>query len=304
MRLGLFEMGVLLAFPGENAIMDIGIFPDWEMIAILTKESIRKQLQQLHAPKGAITLVHTSMRAVGPVEGGAEGLLDLLIEQFTRDGGLLCIPAHTWHHLDNGQQPTLDMNSDDTCLGAFSAAAIRDRRGIRTENPTHSMVVFGDRVRALSFIKDEPFVTTPTAPESCYGKLYTMGGQVLLIGVAHNRNTYLHAVDELLKTPNRMDTKAIATTVRNKTGEERCRLLTLYHTDYSEDISWRFPKYETAFRYHGCITDGFIGNAPVQLCDAVKMKQTVALIYANSNGTDPLQGEQPIPQIWYCSKNL
>lgn len=272
------------------------------MIAIFTKEDIRKQLLQLRAPEGSIVLVHASLRSVGPVEGGGEGLLDVLIEHFTRDGGLLCVPAHTWHHLDNSQTPTLDMDSDDTCLGALSAMAIRDGRGIRTENPTHSMVVFGNRERALDFIKGEAFVRTPTAPESCYGKLYALGGQVLLIGVAQNRNTYLHAVDELLDTPNRMDTCAVPVTVRRSSGEEDFRSITLYYTDYSEDISYRFPKYETAFRYHGCITDGFIGNAPVQLCDARKMKETVELIFQNSAGMDPLRGEAPIPQKWYCTK--
>lgn len=270
---------------------------------MFTKEKIRNQLRKLNSAEDAITLVHTSMRAVGPVEGGAEGLLDALIEHFTRDGGLLCISTHTWHHLDNGQQPMLDMRSDDTCLGALSAVAIRDGRGIRTENPTHSMVVFGDRQRALEFIKDEATVKTPTAPESCYGKLCTMGGQVLLIGVAQNRNTYLHAVDELLGTPNRMDTKPIPMTVRRATGEEIARSITLYYTDYSEDISWRFPKYETAFRYHRCITDGFIGNAPVQLCDARKLKDTVERIFRGSDGIDPLKGEKPIPQQWYCDKD-
>ena len=138
---------------------------------MFTKADIGYQLRQLQGKKGGITLVHTSMRAVGDVEGGAEGLLDVLIGHFTRGRGLLCIPAHTWHHLDDQQTPTLDMVSDDTCLGALSEIAIRDGRGIRTENPTHSMVVFGDRERALEFIANEPFVKTPTAPESCYGKL-------------------------------------------------------------------------------------------------------------------------------------
>ena len=96
-----------------------------------------------------------------------------------------------------------------------------------------------------------------------------------------------------------MDTKSIPMVVKNGVYEDT-RRITLYYTDYCEDISWRFPKYETAFRYHGCITDGFIGNAPVQLCDAVKMKDAVELIFRNSGGEDPLYGETPIPQKWYC----
>ena len=264
-----------------------------------TKDDIFAQLKGLGAPEGSVVLMHTSLRAVGTVEGGAEGLLDVMIEYFTRGGGLFCVPTHTWHNL--GREITLDMSTTESCLGAFSVVAAADPRGLRTENPTHSMVIFGDRTRAEKFAENEARVLTPTAPEGCYGKLYSEGGYILLVGVAQNRNTYLHSVDEMLKIPNRMDTKPERCGVKPVDGEVIPRKLTLFHTDHSEDISERFVKYDTAFRYHRCINDGFIGNAPTMLCDARKMKDVVELIYKNSGGADPLIGEAPIPQKWYCN---
>ena len=261
-----------------------------------TRDDIIRQLDALDAPKGVPVLFHSSLRAIGSVEGGAEALLDILVEYFTRDGGLFCVPTHTWHNLD--KEITLDVTSDDNCLGAFSTVAIRDPRGIRSENPCHSMMVFGDK--AAEFVKDELLVPTPTAPSSCYGKLFDMGGYVLLAGVAHNKNTFLHTVDEMLNIPNRMGDKPVAMAVRKKDGQIIKTKLCLFDTDYTEDISWRFPKYETAFRYHRCITDGFLGNAPVQLCSARKMKETIELIYQKCGGIDPLADEEAIPQKWYC----
>ena len=261
-----------------------------------TKNDIIRQLVALTVPKGVPVLFHSSLRAIGPVEGGAEALLDILIEYFTCDGGLLCVPTHTWHNL--GRDITLDLSTDDTCLGAFAKVAIRDGRGVRSENPCHSMVVFGDG--AQDFVKDELFVPTPTAPTSCYGKLFDMDGYVLLAGVAHNKNTFLHTVDEILHIPNRMDEKSIPVAVRKKDGQIVSRQLRLFYTDYTEDISYRFPKYETAFRYHCCITDGFLGNAPTQLCSTRKMKETIELIYQNCGSIDPLATEEAIPQKWYC----
>lgn len=263
---------------------------------MFTKAGILSQLKQMHAPTDKAVLMHSSLRSIGPVERGAQGLLDALVEYFTRDGGLFCVPTHTWHNL--GQEITLDMASSDTCLGAFSTVALEDGRGIRSESPTHSMVVFGDRTRAEAFIKDEPFVTTPTAPESCYGKLEF----ILLAGVAQSRNTYLHCVDEMLGISNRMEEKTSPLTIRRVNGQTVVRPTALFYTDYIEDISNRFIKYDTAFRYHHCVVDGFIGNAPSQLCDAKKMKDTIALIWQNSGGADPLYGEGPIPQVWYCVK--
>lgn len=259
-----------------------------------TKNDILNQLKLMNAPEDSIVLAHSSIRATGI---DAQLLLDALIEHFTKKGGLLCVPTHTWHNL--GKEIVLDMSSDDSCLGILSQIAINDGRGIRSQNPTHSMVVFGDRKRALEFIKDDELVTTPTARESCYGKLYSQGGYVLLIGVAHDKNTYLHAVDEILGTDNRMEDKYFKVIVKNARGSEAQRDFKLFYCDYTEDISTRFTKFETAFRYHRAITDGFIGNAPTQLCDAKRMKQTVELIYKNSD-SDPLKSEHPIPQKWYC----
>ena len=265
-----------------------------------TKKDLVEQLVAMGAPTGSVVLMHSSLRAIGEVEGGAEALLDTLVEYFTRDGGLFCVPTHTWHNLD--KEITLDMSSDDSCLGAFASIALRDGRGIRSESPTHSMVVFGDRERAEAFVADEPFIKSATAPESCYGKLYTMGGKILLVGVAQNRNTYIHSVEEMLSLPNRMATEPNKTAVRYPSGEIVKRDILLYKADFVEDVSWRFVKYDTPFRYHGCIADGFIGNAPTQLCDARKIKETIELIFSNSEGVDVLDGERPIPQKFYCTK--
>lgn len=267
---------------------------------VYTKEDIFRQLREMGAAAGGVVLAHASLRAVGAVEGGAEGLLGALIDYFTADGGLFCVPTHTWHNLDRAI--TLDVTSDDTCLGALPAVAIRDGRGMRSESPTHSMVVFGDPARAAAFIADEVHTKTPTARKSCYGKLYDEGGKVLLIGVAQNRNTYLHAVEELLDIPNRMGKTPLFLSVRRADGEIVPRTIYLYEADFTEDISFRFPKFDTAFRYHGCITDGFIGDAPTQLCDARKMADTMARIYRNSDGRDPLATEEPIPQKLYCNE--
>lgn len=268
-------------------------------MSVFTKKEIFTQLEAMHAPTGSIVVFHSSLRAIGPVEGGAEGLLEVLTDYFTREHGLFCVPAHTVHNVRT-KEITLDVAEPDHCLGAFSTVALQSPEGVRSENPILSLKVFGDRDRALEFIKDEPYLTSSAPANSCYGKLDSLGGQVLLAGVAHNRNTFLHAVGEILQLPNRMGTVPDRTAVRRLSGEILLQEVLPYQTDFTEDVSARFWKYETAFRYHRCITDGFIGNAPAQLCDARKMRETVELIFRNSGGIDPMEGERPIPQKFYC----
>jgi len=89
---------------------------------MFTKQDIFEQLKKLNAPRGGIVLMHTSLRSVGAVEGGGEGLLDILIEYFTAGGGLFIVPTHTWANLGT-DKITLDMTAPWSNLGAFSLIA-------------------------------------------------------------------------------------------------------------------------------------------------------------------------------------
>ena len=265
---------------------------------IYTKDDLLCQLYQMNIPRDKVVLMHSSLRLIGHTENGARTVLDAMIEYFTADGGLFCVPTHTWGNLK--KKITLDMSDTKTCLGAFSDYCAADPRGIRSQNPTHSMMVFGDRTRAFDFIKDETRIASGTDPESCYGKLYREGGYVLLVGVAHNRNTYLHCVEEILDMPNRLSAEPHEAVVKLATGEQITQRVRTHKTDFTSDVSLRFPKYETAFRYHGAIVDGFVGNAPTQCCDARIMKETMEKIWKNCNGVDPLIDEKDLPPKWYC----
>ena len=265
---------------------------------MINKSDIFKQLENLEAPRDKTVLVHTSLRLIGDVEGGGEGLLDALIEYFTAEGGILAIPTHTWAFLGE-DRITLDMTKAESNLGALSTIAARDARGLRSENPTHSVVLFGDREKALDLIKNEGKLQTPTAPEGFHAKLYEEGGKILLIGTDQSKNTYLHAVAEMLRLKNRMSDEITTATVKTKRGEIYERKIRLYDEDLYGDISYRFPKYETAFRYFGAISYGFVGKAPAELCDARKMRDAVETIFRRCGESDPLATDEPIPPKWY-----
>ena len=109
----------------------------------------------------------------------------------------------------------------------------------------------------------------------------------------------MHCVEEMLGTPNRLS-EPREVVVKRASGEIVKRQLRTHKTDFTSDVSMRFPKYETAFRYHGAITDGYIGNAPTQCCDARIMKEVMERIWESCGGVDPLADEKAIPPRWYC----
>jgi aminoglycoside 3-N-acetyltransferase len=268
---------------------------------MFTKEQIFEQLRALGAPQRSIVLMHSSFRAVGEFEGGAEGFLDAMIEYFTAGGGLFLVPTHTWNNLGK-DRITLDMQNPASNLGVLPTLVAGRKDGVRSENPCHSVVVFGDRARAEALVECDKYIGTPIAPDSVYGELYRQAGFVLLVGVGQEKNTYLHTVDELLGIPDRMADAPMMTTVRRADGEIVQRPLRLFECSTTDDISERFPKYDTAFRYHGAITDGFLGDAPTQLCDARRMLEVVRLIRERNNGADPLSDERALEPKLYCKE--
>lgn len=263
---------------------------------MFAKNDIILQLKKMGVPADKPVLCHTSLRAVGEVEGKGEGFLDALISHVTSEGGILLIPAHTWANL-NKDSVTMDVSSPETCIGTLPSIAAVDIRAHRSLHPTHSMAAFGDG--AEEYIAGETEVDSSTSPDGCYGKLWKTGGSVLLIGVGHNRNTFLHSVEELMGVPNRLSEDYANTTIRLKDGTIVNRPLRFHSAKGIPDVSANYPKYEPAFRHHGCITDGFIGNAPSQLCDAVKMRDVLIMIRERSHGAELLEDNSPLDEaLW------
>ncbi len=261
-----------------------------------TKEQLFKQLEAMNAPKNSVVLMHTSLRAVGEFEGRGEGLLSALIEYFTSDGGLFCVPTHTWANLkDRETKPVLDMNCYETCIGAFPNIAAAHKDGTRSLHPTHSLVVFGDKEKVAEFVSGEENIDTSTSPDGCYGKIYSMGGYILLVGVAHGNNTYIHSAEEMLDIPGRLSEEAVDVSIKLRDGSIMQRKLH-HHIGH---VSGNFPKYEPAFRYHGCIVDGYVGDAKTQLCDARKMKEVMELIYTRSYKRDVIMLDEAIDEKYW-----
>lgn len=267
---------------------------------MINRKELTEQIERLGLPWHSAVLVHTSLRAVGAVEGGGEGLLDALIEACMARDTLLLIPTHTWALHGKEEAITLDLGATYTNLGTFPTLALRDGRGIRTVNPTHSMAVFGDGEKARAFAAlDERFVgDTPAPPEGCYEALSRMGGVTLLVGVGLDKYTYMHAVEEKLGVPDRNPPPADAT-VRYPDGRVVHHPISTIAGEKIGDVSHYFPKYEPPFRKYGVLRDGVLGEAKVMIADAAKTEEVMALIRRRSGGIELLGDGAPIPTEYY-----
>jgi len=103
----------------------------------------------------------------------------------------------------------------------------------------------------------------------------------------------------MLDTPGRLTDYKVKKGIINRDGSVNDRYLYWFDTKKIPDVSKNFGKFEAAFRYHGCIVDGFIGNAKTQLCDAVKIKEIIEMIYKRSGGTELLADCSPLDENLY-----
>ena len=234
--------------------------------------------------------IHSSLKAVGEVEGRGEAVLSCLIEFFTQNGGIISFPTHTW------DKNVLDLRRQDTCMGMLSKLALERADGVRSLNPTHSMVIFGER--ASEYARWDDDVTSSVSPDGCYGKLYDEEGYVLLLGVGQEKNTYIHAVEEALQIPDRITRERYDATIIDCDGNAMIRPMHLVFEEYG-DISYYFGKLEKAFRHHDAIIDGKIGNANVQLCSATKMRTVLEMIHKNSGYEEIFLDYKELPEKWY-----
>ncbi len=258
---------------------------------MITKNELLKQLKAFDA-KGNPVIVHTSLKAVGEIEGGGETLLDALIEYYAKNGGILCVPSHTWKKL------FLDLNDSYSCIGVLPSLAAAHPDGVRSLHPTHSMVVFGEREKVDEFVKNEKFVDSPTHPDGCYGNIFRQDGYVLLVGVGQEKNTCIHCVEEMLEVPDRLTDAGIYADIIYKDGTREKRHLRWFDP-IIPDVSVNFGKFEPAFRHFGVIQDGTLGDAKVQFCRAEKMKEALTVIYGNTGGREILADNAPLDENLY-----
>ena len=264
-----------------------------------TKKQLFEQLEKMNAPRNSVVMVHSSLRSVGETEGRGEGLLEVLIDYFTSLGGLLCFPTHTWAFVKNSHTPALDLTTVRTCVGKLTELAAAHPDAIRSIHPTHSVAIFGNKERAKEYVSFDSVAETPADPKGSFGRLYSENGYVFLVGVGHNKNTYIHSVEEMLDVPNRLTENKINIPVKLADGSVIIRSNYCHHAEGIGDVSSHYPNYEPAFRHFGYITDGMLGDAKTQLCSAVGMKETVELIRKRSGGKELLFDDTPIDEKYY-----
>ncbi|MDX2151961.1 MAG: AAC(3) family N-acetyltransferase [Bryobacteraceae bacterium] len=217
-------------------------------MAPVTAGALQEQLLTLGVQPGDVLLVHTSFRAVRPVEGGPRALIDGLLGAVGPQGTLV-MPA--WSGDDD--QPFDPLTSPvDESLGV-TARMFAALPGVRRSDHVFAFAALGPR--ASDLLRD-PLPLPPHRFESPTGRVAEAGGKVLLLGVGHDANTTLHTAEWLARVPYGVP--------RYCTVSEEGRLR---RVDYLENdhCCLLFGRADDWLRARGLQREGRVGNAHARL---------------------------------------
>lgn len=260
---------------------------------MFNKIDLQTSMKNLGIDPAGTLLVHSSMKAIGPVEGGAETVLDAFIEYMAE--GLLIFPTHTWETI-NETNNIYDPQTEPSCIGILSNLFLKRPGVFRSLHPTHSVAAIGKE--AESYIRGEEKSRTACPRKGCWGKLYDRKAQILFLGCSPKKNTFIHGVEEWYDIPNRLSADLQPLKIKMSDGSLKdCPVHR--HESPVDDISFNYDKIQTALLAKGISVNGKIGEASSILCSAAPMADLVG-VFLKKN-PDLFIDHKPVPENWYLS---
>lgn len=161
-------------------------------------------------------MIHTSLRSLGKIDGGAATVMSWLME-YIKDEGTLVFPAFSYNYVTR-ENPVFDIRETKSNIGylpEFVRTEVKAAK--RSMHATHSLSVIGKRADEL--IKDHHLDLTPVGKNSPIMKLADIGGKILFIGCPVSHATIMHGVEELTVPPYLYENEPIEYTLIDEEGK-------------------------------------------------------------------------------------
>ena len=181
-----------------------------------TVASLTTDLSALGDLSGSVVLVHSSLSALGWVVGGADAVVEALLDVV----GTLVVPSFSTHRTDPGrwqhppvpeswwpvirsEMPPYDPRTAGTRnMGAIVDRVLRQPGTLRSAHPHLSFAANGPLAEDVVGTHPLPYGVGDTSP---LARVYDLDGHVLLLGVGHGNNTSLQLSEHRASWPGRRD---------------------------------------------------------------------------------------------------
>lgn len=238
----------------------------------VTRNDILLALQSLGIRRGQSMMVHTALGSIGYVIGGAQAVIEALIEAVGPDGTIM-MPTQSWKNLDpeagvhaeipseywhlvREYWPAYDKALTPTNTMGAVAEMFRSWPGtIRSDHPARSVAAWGKNAAHLTANHDLSNIFGDGSP---LGRLYDLDGSVLLIGVGYDKNTSLHLADARAEHPGKRNSVEHSAVM-----EDGRRVWKAYETLYVDGVD--FPEIGAAFEREHDVKKTQLGGAELRL---------------------------------------
>lgn len=227
-----------------------------EVTLVLTRDDIVRGLRELGVREGDVLMVHSALSSFGRVDGGADTVIDALMEA-VGPSGTVAMPTLYIPSISSGEIFDVDMSPSQ--MGEITETFRRRPGTVRSVHPTHSIAASG--ARADELIADHAKAPTACGEGTPFSKLCDWGGKVVLLGVDQDRNTLLHTAEDYADCP--YLTPRLARYRDPADGEVKELTLQRFPGPHRDFIGL-----DRLFREEGVMKAGKIGRAVCRLMDA------------------------------------
>lgn len=241
---------------------------------IATISSLTSDFRRLGVSKGMAVVVHASLRSLGWVCGGAVSVI-LALEEILGSEGTLVMPSHSYDisdpaHWENPPVPSALIDrirnemplfykdlTPTTSMGKIAETFRKQDGVVRSSHPSSSFCAWG---KHKDYIVQDDKLDFSQNEQSPLGRLYELGGYILLIGVAHNKNTSLHLSEYKADYPGKKIIKdGFPCMVKGKRTWKEASDIAYYSDD--------FPSIGYEYEKTGKLKKGYAGKALCRFID-------------------------------------
>ena len=159
----------------------------------VTRADITSGLLELGVERADLLLAHSSLSSFGRVDGGADAVIDGMLEAVGPEGTVM-VPTLTFQVLK--QTPVrFSVRETPSTSGKITEVFRLRPEARRSLHPVSSAAAIGSRAEYLT----EDHSDTPCDAKSPYYRLAELGGKVVFFGVSLGSNSLFHCAEDIVQ---------------------------------------------------------------------------------------------------------